>query len=90
MRRPRRNHSAKFKSKVAPAALKGEQTIALKRSGASLRGHIIPFCRTLRQTAKFDRLPGRKSQAKFAQYKTLSFKPIQKFFPKTLPVVKRY
>jgi transposase-like protein len=28
MRRPRRNHSAKFKSKVALAALKGDKTIA--------------------------------------------------------------
>ena len=28
MRRPRRNHTAKFKSKVALAALKGEQTLA--------------------------------------------------------------
>ena len=28
MRRPRRNHSAKFKSKVAVAALKGDKTIA--------------------------------------------------------------
>ena len=28
MRRPRRNHSAKFKSKVALAALKGEKTMA--------------------------------------------------------------
>jgi len=28
MRRPRRNHSAKFKSKVALAALKGDRTIA--------------------------------------------------------------
>ncbi len=27
MRRPRRNHTAKFKSKVALAALKGEQTL---------------------------------------------------------------
>jgi len=28
MRRPRRNHTAKFKSKVALEALKGEQTMA--------------------------------------------------------------
>jgi len=28
MRRPRRNHTAKFKSKVALEALKGEQTLA--------------------------------------------------------------
>ena len=28
MRRPRRNHSAKFKSKVALAALKGDKTVA--------------------------------------------------------------
>ncbi len=28
MKRPRRNHSAKFKSKVALAALKGDKTIA--------------------------------------------------------------
>ena len=28
MRRPRRNHSTKFKSKVALAALKGEETLA--------------------------------------------------------------
>lgn len=28
MRRPRRNHSSKFKSKVALEALKGEQTLA--------------------------------------------------------------
>lgn len=28
MRRPRRNHSSKFKSKVALAALQGEQTLA--------------------------------------------------------------
>ena len=28
MRRPRRNHSAKFKSKVALAALKGDKTMA--------------------------------------------------------------
>ena len=28
MRRPRRNHSTKFKSKVALEALKGEQTLA--------------------------------------------------------------
>jgi transposase-like protein len=28
MRRPRRNHSSKFKSKVALAALKGEETLA--------------------------------------------------------------
>ncbi len=28
MRRPRRNHSAKFKAKVAVAALKGDKTIA--------------------------------------------------------------
>lgn len=28
MRRPRRNHAAKFKSKVALEALKGEQTLA--------------------------------------------------------------
>ena len=28
MRRPRRNHSTKFKSKVALAALKGDQTLA--------------------------------------------------------------
>ena len=28
MRRPRRNHSAKFKSKVAVAALKGDKTVA--------------------------------------------------------------
>lgn len=28
MRRPRRNHSAKFKSKVALEAMKGEQTLA--------------------------------------------------------------
>jgi transposase len=27
MRRPRRNHSAKFKSKVALAALKGDKTM---------------------------------------------------------------
>ena len=27
MRRPRRNHSAKFKSKVALAALKGDKTL---------------------------------------------------------------
>ena len=28
MRRPRRNHSAKFKAKVALAALKGDKTLA--------------------------------------------------------------
>jgi transposase len=28
MRRPRRNHSAAFKAKVAPAAVKGDRTVA--------------------------------------------------------------
>ncbi len=32
-RRPRRNHSPAFKAKVALAALKGEQTIALGKAG---------------------------------------------------------
>lgn len=41
MRRPRRNHSAKFKSKVALAALKGDKTMAELTAQFDVHGNQI-------------------------------------------------
>jgi transposase-like protein len=41
MRRPRRNHSAKFKSKVALTALKGDKTMAELTAQFDVHAHQI-------------------------------------------------
>ena len=41
MRRPRRNHSAKFKAKVALAALKGDKTMAELSTQFDVHGNQI-------------------------------------------------
>jgi hypothetical protein len=79
-RRPRRNHSAAFKAKVALAAVKGDRTVAQlvyrrPRTTKPEPGHnIYPYCcatsrsrgRT-RSTDQRDRLERSRARARFRE-----------------------
>ena len=50
-RRPRRNHSAEFKAKVALAAVRGDRTLSELASQFDVRGGLV----CLNSAARFDK-----------------------------------
>ena len=58
MKRPRRNHTAAYKAKVALAALKGDKTLAELSEKFDVHGSQIVFTTTFPHTKHGDSAPG--------------------------------